>query len=109
MFSKKYLLEQEKFRQTELEKIRKDLIRIFDELERKPSLDFEADLSDSEMEITDTDYVEKLERSKNIVLELRESLSPLWERLEEDLNVRNKFLLKYSGHESKTVSALGES
>ncbi|XP_026465078.1 fatty acyl-CoA reductase 1-like [Ctenocephalides felis] len=102
-------LEKEKFRQTELEKIRKDLIRIFDELEIKPSLDFEADLSDSEMEITDTDYVEKLERSKNIVLELRESLSPLWERLEDDLNVRNEFLLKYSEHESKTVSALRES
>ncbi|XP_026465073.1 fatty acyl-CoA reductase 1-like [Ctenocephalides felis] len=100
----------EKFRQPDLEKIRKDLIRIFDELEIKPSLDFKADLlSDSEMEVTDADYVEKLERSKNIVLELRESLSPLWERLEEDLNVRNKFLLKYPGHGNKTVSALRES
>lgn len=99
--------------------VRLSIIKIMEELNIKPSLEFECKVISGDyddLKFTD-DTMNKLEEFHSVkqalleetrskISDLRESLSKLWEMLEENPEVRSRFLEKYPGNSLDTLKAL---
>ncbi|XP_077295749.1 protein regulator of cytokinesis 1-like isoform X2 [Arctopsyche grandis] len=117
-----YLIEQEQERQKRIQIFRKkqnEILDLLGKLEQEPFdsfqrsvLDSSGDdfiLSDSNMAllaIFSDNLEDNLEQKKAEVLELRERLVLLWERLEEPQNYRDDFLNQHPGYSRATEAAL---
>lgn len=95
------------------------VVAIMDELQIKPSLDFERRIvqqDDSSFKVTDENMKQlhnlhkslenQLIETKLKIADLRESITSLWERLEESPQVRSAFLEAHPGNSINTLMAL---
>lgn len=108
-------------REEEFLNLKGKIMKMMNELQIKPSLDFERKIverDDSTFKVTDDNMKQlhnlhkslenQLEETKLKICELRERVANLWEKLEESPQIRSDFLKANQGNSIRTMAALKE-